>query len=136
MTAAMPGRTLWRFASVGVVNTFAGLAFIYIARGLGLGEVAANATGYAVGLVISFVLNRRWTFEHRGPVLARALRFAMVMLLAWLANLVVLLGLLHGGVTAALAQAAAVLPYAVVSYLGCRWWVFSNRIDGLEDRQA
>ena len=136
MTAAKPARTLWRFASVGVVNTFAGLAFIYIARGLGLGEVGANATGYVVGLVLSFGLNRHWTFDHRGPALTRALRFALVMLLAWLANLAVLLGLLRGGVTAALAQAGAVLPYAAISYLGCRWWVFSNRIDSLKDGRA
>lgn len=126
MTGAHPRRTLWRFACVGAANTLSGLALIYIARALGLGEVSANATGYAVGLALSFGFNRRWTFAHRGPLFVRALRFAMVMMLAWLANLGALLSLLSAGVTAALAQAGAVLPYTLVGYLGCRWWVFAR----------
>lgn len=136
MTAANPRRTLWRFAAVGVVNTFAGLACIYLARALGLGEVPANATGYAVGLVLSFAINRHWTFAHRGPLVPRALRFFLVTLLAWLANVVALLGLMRGGVAAALAQAIAVLPYTVVSYLGCRWWVFENPMICMKDGRA
>jgi len=127
MSTAMPRRTLWRFGLVGVANTFVGLACIYLARALGLGEVSANATGYALGLALSFVLNRSWTFAHRGPWLPHALRFALVVLLAWLANLAALLGLLRAGVAAAASQAGAVLPYTLVSYLGCRWWVFAKR---------
>lgn len=134
MTVKNPRRSLWRFAMVGVVNTVVGLAFIYIARAFGLGEVSANATGYAIGLMLSFGLNRHWTFAHRGPLLPRALRFAVVMLLAWLANLAVLLELLRWGVIAVLAQAGAVLPYTLVSYLGCRWWVFANQSSGRKDK--
>lgn len=126
--------SFWRFAVVGVANTVVGLAFIYIARALGLGEVSANATGYAIGLVLSFGLNRHWTFAHRGPLLPRAFKFSVVMLLAWLANLAVLLELLRWGVIAVLAQAVAVLPYTLVSYLGCRWWVFANRSRSMEGR--
>jgi putative flippase GtrA len=124
MCAAMT--SVWRFAVVGMLNTVAGLAAIFAARALGLGEVPANATGYAVGLTLSFILNRRWTFRHRGPVLALAFRFAVVTLAAWLLNLAVLLGLLRLGVSAVLAQGGAVLSYTVVSYLGFRWWAFAN----------
>ena len=119
--------SVWRFAVVGMLNTVAGLAVIYAARALGLGEVAANATGYAIGLMLSFTLNRRWTFRHRGSLLGPASRFAVVTLAAWLANLAVLLGLLHLGMAAVLAQACAVLSYTVISYLGSRWWAFANK---------
>jgi hypothetical protein len=27
-------------------------------------------------------------------------------------------------------------PYAVLSYLGCRWWVFANQRSGLKDERA
>jgi putative flippase GtrA len=133
MNAAQPRRTLWRFASVGVVNTLAGLALIYAARALGLGEIAANAIGYAAGLMLSFVLNRRWTFVHRSAWPSLALRFAIVVAVAWAANVLVLLALLDGGMNAALAQAVAVLPYAALSYLGCRWWVFAPAGSGLSE---
>lgn len=133
MTAIKPRRTLWRFATVGMLNTVAGLALIYSGRALGLGEVSANATGYAIGFMLSFALNRHWTFRHRGPLIANVSRFSVVTLLAWLANLVVLLELMRWGVTAVLAQACAVLPYTLVSYLGCRWWVFANPLRSMED---
>ncbi|SFN18422.1 Putative flippase GtrA (transmembrane translocase of bactoprenol-linked glucose) [Formivibrio citricus] len=136
MTTAHPRRTFWRFVVVGMANTFAGLAFIYGARALGLGEVAANATGYAIGLMLSFGLNRQWTFRQRGPLLPHVLRFASVMLLAWLINVAVLLGLMRWGVSAVLAQAGAVLPYTVVGYLGCRWWVFANRLNRMEGERT
>lgn len=132
MTVKKSHRSLWRFAAVGVLNTIAGLALICIARGLGLGEVLANATGYAIGLVLSFGLNRHWTFAHRGPLLPLGFKFAVVTLLAWLANLAVLLELLRLGVSPVLAQAGAVLPYTLVSYLGCRWWVFADRSNSME----
>lgn len=125
MSATPERRTLWRFASVGVINTLAGLAFIYLARARGFSEISANVIGYAAGLLLSFTLNRRWTFVHRGPWLSRAVRFAVVVVAAWAANLAVLILLLKGGVNAVLAQAAAVAPYAALSYLGCRWWVFA-----------
>lgn len=118
--------SLWRFGVVGVGNTAVGLAFIYAARAAGLGEVAANAAGYAVGLMFSFALNRRWTFGGRGPLLRHAVKFALVVLVAWLLNIVTLLGAMRLGMAAALAQAVAVLPYTLVSYCGCRWWVFAD----------
>lgn len=136
MTGGHPRRTLWRFAVVGVANTVAGLALIYGARALGLGEVAANATGYAVGLMLSFGLNRQWTFRQRGPLLPHVLRFATVMLLAWLVNVAVLLALMRWGVTAVLAQAGSVLPYTLVSYFGCRYWVFANRPPCMEGERT
>lgn len=131
-----PRRTFWRFITVGMANTAAGLAFIYGARALGLGEVAANATGYAMGLMLSFGLNRQWTFRQRGPLLPHALRFAAVMLLAWLVNVAVLLELMRWGVTAVLAQAGAVLPYTLISYLGCRHWAFASGLNNTEGERT
>lgn len=126
MTAPLPGHPAWRFALVGAGNTAAGLVLIFGARAAGLGEVTANACGYALGLVLSFTLNRHWTFRHRGPLHSSALKFIAVMLLAWLANLGTLLALLRGGVTGAPAQVLSVLPYALVGYLGCRLWAFRS----------
>ena len=131
MTRAQPRRTLWRFLTVGAINTFAGLGFIYLARRLGMGEVGANATGYGLGLVLSFGLNRGWAFQHRGGFARSAVRFASVMLLAWLANVAALLTMLHSGTSATLAHALAVIPYATIGYFGCRRWVFAHAANHL-----
>ena len=115
-----------RFLSVGVVNTLVGLTIIYLARfGLGASDVAANLLGYGVGLVISFALNRRWTFQHDGRVLPAKLRFLAAFAVAYGANLACVLALTRGlGVTSALAHPAGIPVYTVIFYFLSRYFVF------------
>lgn len=121
-------RSVWRFAMVGILNTIAGLLFIYGARAFGLGEVSANATGYAIGLVLSFTLNRLWVFQHCcRQLFPDVVRFFLTVLMAWIANLAVLLGMMRWGVTPIISQVGGVLTYALVSYFCFCWWVFANR---------
>jgi len=122
-----------RFLLVGVGNTLAGLVIIYLAKAVGIGDVTANATGYGVGLVLSFVLNKRWTFRHDGPVLSTLMRFIVVIGLAYVANLAVVLGAISVlGINSYIAQALGIPAYTAVAYLGSRWYVFSVRIQVLE----
>jgi len=59
-----------KFPGVGVANTLVALLVIYAAKWLAnMGDLAANALGYGVGMLASFTLNSRWTFAHRGPQL-------------------------------------------------------------------
>lgn len=115
-----------RYALVGVSNSVVGFSVIWLAlRGFGLDDIAANVSGYAVGFLWSFALNRGWTFRHRGPVGRSLLRFALVCFLAYGANLliVVWLGeqLGHGRL---LVQIFGVLTYTVFSYVGSRLYAF------------
>lgn len=117
-----------RYLIVGVANTGFGLAVIFAAKGLvGMGDVAANATGYAAGLCLSFVLNAQWTFAYRGPWLGAALRYALVIATAYAANLLTVLAALHWTeANAYLCQALGVIPYTVVGYLGGRYFAFAS----------
>lgn len=125
------GRSLLRFLLVGVVNTVAGLTLILAAKALlGWGDLASNVFGYACGLVLSFVLNRNWSFGHRGAVRPALLRFLAVFLAAYLANLATVFGLRDlAGIDAYLAQTAGVLPYTALFYLGSRLIVFRNETE-------
>ncbi len=58
--------TAIRFILVGVINTLAGLSVIYAAMYFfDFGIKSANMIGYLVGLIISFTLNKKWTFKNR-----------------------------------------------------------------------
>ena len=111
-----------RFAAVGVLNTAVGLGVIFAGMAvLGLGDVAANALGYAVGLVVSFLGNRSWTFRHRGPWRGALVRFVAVFAGAYLVNLLTMLSVRDGlrwGSYAA--QIAGTLAYPIVFFLGSR----------------
>lgn len=110
---------------MGLVNTAVGLSVIYGAMAAGASKEAANGLGYGVALLVSYGLNKRWTFGHRGDHLGAALRFALVVLTAYAVNLATLVLLVDGvGVNAYPAQAAAIVPYTLVTYLGSHRFAF------------
>jgi putative flippase GtrA len=120
-----------KFVAVGVFNTAVGLTLIFAAKALlGWGDLAANATGYAIGLVTSFALNRNWTFSDRGRISPALLRFLGAFAAAYLANLATVFGLRDlAHVDAYVAQAAGVIPYTTVFFLASRTFVFLDRRD-------
>jgi putative flippase GtrA len=119
--------SLLRYLLVGVLNTCVGLGTIYLCMYVfHLGNAPANAIGYAVGIVVSFTMNRRWTFADRGHPGPQLLRFLLVTAVAYLANLGTVMGLIHLGVPDYLAQALGVAPYTAIGYAGSRWFVFRS----------
>ncbi len=123
-------REVGRFLSVGVANTVVGLLVIYAAKWfLLLGDVAANALGYSVGLLLSFALNSRWTFAYNGPYLPALVKFGCVTLAAYGMNLATVLGaILYFDLNGYVAQALGVVPYTLTSYLASKYVVFRNHV--------
>lgn len=116
---------VFRYLVSGLGNTLVGLSIIYLAKAIGVGDVAANATGYSIGIALSFLLNRTWTFRHQGPILGAALRFVTVLAAAYAANLVIVLTAISWlGINSYLSQALGVPVYTTLSYLGSRWYAF------------
>jgi putative flippase GtrA len=115
-----------RFAMVGVANTVLGLALIFAGKAiLGLNDVAANFAGYAIALLAGFALNKRWTFQHHGGTAAALGRYLTVLVAAYLANLSVTMWAIDAlHLNSYWAQAAGVVPYAILGYLGCRFYAF------------
>jgi len=116
-----------RFALVGVANTLLGLLVIYAAKWVaGLPDFAANLIGYSVGLTVSYFLNARWTFAFRGAHGAAAPRFVLVIVVAYLANIATVYALLGLAINSYIAQAAGIVPYTVVGYLGAALFAFHD----------
>ncbi len=118
-----------RFMLVGAVNTAVGLAVILgLQLGLGVKAQLANASGYAVGLVVSFTLNRRLVFSPGGTVRRTAGRYGLVALAGFTLNQLVLAGAdrLFGRqpLAAGAAQCLAVASYTAVLFVLCHGWVF------------
>ena len=115
-----------KFVIVGVANTLVGLLVIYLCKWLlGLSDALANICGYMIGLAVSFLLNRGWTFQHSGAVLPALARFLAVFALAYLLNLATVLVAIHSfGVNSYLAQAIGMPVYTVFFYIGSRYFAF------------
>jgi putative flippase GtrA len=120
---------LARFGAAGLINTGAGFAVIAgLDVGLGMNPALANACGYAVGIGLGFILNRRFVFRSRTGVAASAARYLTAALVAFAINQ----GVLHlagiafgaGGLEHLAAQLTAMAAYTTTLFLICRVWVF------------
>ena len=92
MKTFMTGETASQFVKtglVGVVNTVVSFAIFNIGRVVGLNVPLSITAGWIVATGVSYVLNRRWSFQlNDGGENARETgRFAVINLLAWAATL-------------------------------------------------
>ncbi|CAA9891399.1 conserved membrane hypothetical protein [Candidatus Methylobacter favarea] len=117
---------LVRFLIVGVANTLIGLSIIYVAMYFfQLDMVKANAIGYAIGILLGFALNKIWTFNSRGYVLTSFLRYLLVIVIAYAANLAtVVLVSSHFDLNHYMAQALGIIPYTAIGFMGSRYFAF------------
>ena len=117
---------LMRFGAVGLVNTAIGLLAIYAAMYFWSIEPGiANAIGYAIGLAISFALNRVWTFSDARSIQAVLPRYLTVAAVCYLLNLgVVLIGARYFGIDPYLVQFFGISIYTTAMFIGCKWLVF------------
>ena len=121
-----------RFLLVGVTNTVVGLSVIFLLiRFAGWGDLPANLAGYLLGLCCSFLLNRRWTFQHQGWWLSALMRFVLVFAMAYAVNVLTLLALRDwAGANRYLAHALATVPYTITFFLGSRLFAFRANAAG------
>jgi putative flippase GtrA len=121
--------TAGRYALSGAANTAIGFGAIVALQQLaGLPPTAANAGGYAIGLATGYLLHRGFAFRSRRGHAGGVPAFLAGAAACYGLNLLVLWGVLHGlGAPALLAQASAVLAYALGFYLLNRYVVFAER---------
>ena len=118
-----------KFISVGVANTLIALLVIYGTKWFfNLGDVVANALGYAVGLSVSFTLNSRWTFVYGGPRMPALVKFLLVALVAYGMNLLTVMFAIHYvGLNDYIAQALGIPPYTLTSFFATKYVVFRTK---------
>ncbi len=119
-----------RFLGVGVINTLIGFTIIfacmYLAR---LGPEISNLIGYVCGVIISFFLNKKYTFNSNKKGHKEAIRFLIVFGIAYTANLLVLYILIHNiHISKDFSQIYAGIVYTVTSYLMNKYYVFTDSI--------
>ncbi|MBI4022814.1 GtrA family protein [Candidatus Berkelbacteria bacterium] len=119
---------LIKFGLIGILNSAVGYLVIFGAMALAdVAPAPANALGYAVGLIVSFGLNRTWNFRSQNAVGHEIGPFLTTFILAYAANLATLQAVLNAGVNPYLAQLAAGVVYLTVSFVLYKLWVFRPR---------
>ena len=123
--------SVWKFLLVGVGNTLLSMALMFLLEGLGYWP--STAIAYAAGAVMSFFLNRYFTFRSQETMGRSAVKFALNVAVCYvlaysLAQPVAgwLLG--RTGISARwqerLAKLGGMGLYTVLNYFGQRFFAF------------
>ena len=68
----------WKFLAVGVINTLAGSLVMFLMYNLAhCGYWISSAANYVVGSIVSYVLNKKFTFRNKQNSPQTILRFAV-----------------------------------------------------------
>ena len=114
-----------RFGVVGASNTLVSFLSYALALSVGVRYLPAGAGAFALGAANGFVLNRAWTFEHRGPKLRAGWRYVVVQLIGLLADVALLRLAVHGlGLGRLEGQVLAAAPVTLLCFALSRLWVF------------
>ncbi len=120
-------RQLLSFAAVGLAATAAHyVVLVTLVELIGMGPIPATTCGYAVGITVSYVLNRRYTFAARGG-LRQFAKFATLYLVGAVLNGAVMSGLMKVGIWYLWAQIGATALVMSWNFLGARYLVFRDR---------
>jgi putative flippase GtrA len=116
-------KQLTSYGLIGIVNTLITAVTILGLTWLGVEPILANVAGFALGLLNSFILNKRLTFK--GAQNNSALPFLVSFGIAYSLNLAALI--VSAPLTTVhvlLPQVAAMFTYNVVFFLLMKLWVF------------
>jgi putative flippase GtrA len=113
-----------RFGAVGIVSNIALYMVYVVLTAAGIGHKWAMTAIYCLGVLLTYVLNRRWTFKHAGG--RRALgRYWLAYGFCYALNLALLVLLVDiGGFPHQAVQALAICLIALLTFLLQKHWVF------------
>ena len=120
-------RQVSRYVAVGVLSNL-GLYGGYLALTfLGLGHKLAMSLLYAIGVLQTFLLNKRWSFGHRGAAGTPFLRYIVAYALGYAANFAALVLLVDvGGAPHQIVQGVMIVAVAAGMFVLQKYWVFGR----------
>jgi putative flippase GtrA len=116
-----------RYAISGLTSNLA-LYLLYLGlTGMSLGHKTSMTLAFVVGVLVSFFLNRKWSFNHKGCARLAFFRFSVAYALGYLINLGILMyGVDNLNYPHQLIQAISILIVAGFLFIALKFWVFSQ----------
>jgi len=113
---------------VGIVNTLFGFSLIFTLMFVGLSATLSNAIGYFLGAILSYYLNKKYTFKSTTPSKMEALKFFSVLLVSYIINFITLQWLLTF-TNPYYAQLISAIVYTLSAFILAKFFVFKDTHD-------
>lgn len=120
-----------RFLFVGVLNTIVGYGGYALLLVFGLNYFYANTISYIIGIIHSYIWNKKFTFKSRDKSILEVVKFVGVYLLNYLIGLASLsLFVKIFGINEYIAGALNLFVTTLISYFGHKYFSFSKSNKG------
>lgn len=116
---------------VGIVNTFVGFSIIFTLMFMGMSAVDSNIIGYAIGAIVSYKLNKKYTFKDTSNSKTQIIKFFSVLLVAYALNFLTLQILLET-LNPYLAQLISAVVYTLSSFILAKFIVFDKKDENVK----
>lgn len=127
---------LLKFLLVGVLNTvFSAVIMILLYNIAGLGYWSSSAIAYVLGSILSFILNKNYTFSNDAPILKTGLKFSLNIAICYLIaysiakpTVIILLGKLplEHKMIEQIAMLFGMVLFTGLNYIGQRYLIFKE----------
>lgn len=118
---------IMRFGIVGLASNAVLYGLYVLATSLGVQHTVAMTAVFALGVLQTFVFNKRWSFAYQGPRGGAMLRYLIAYAVAYAINLAAMLLLVDvEGFPHRIVQAVMVVVVAMFLFLAQRLWVFRS----------
>jgi putative flippase GtrA len=116
---------LGKFCAVGAIGYAINVGVYHTLLSAGVHYLLAATCSFLVAVTSNYTWNRLWTFRaHRAGVAAQGMRFLVVSVAVYLANLAVLGSLIWLGADKLVAQAIAIVLVTPLNFIGNKLWSF------------
>lgn len=117
-----------KFAIIGISNTLLTAITIWVAlKVFGFSDYFSNIIGYIVGLINSFIWNRKWTFKSSSKVRDTLFKFIVTFAVSYLfqlGNLYLLLNFTY--IDPFLCQLLSIGVYTCFNFVLNKYYTFKN----------
>jgi len=128
-------KSVFRFALVGVVNTVVGLAIeLCCLNILGFGFWGSTITNYTLTSILSYFLNKHFTFENKTKSIGQIFKFAANIVVCYLISHVIaesacraILSWMEQGLRDNISMLVGMGLFTVTNYIGQRIVVFASK---------
>ncbi len=117
---------LGRFGIVGVIRTILGAIIVFVPYNLwGVNYVLCNIVGCSVGLIVGFILHKKWAFKSQREWSKEVIPYFVTFGMAFLVNMILLLFFAERlGINKNISLVIANCGFTTTNYLGNKFWTF------------
>lgn len=118
-------RQFFRYAVVGLASNGIAYVIYILLTQFGLGAKLAMSLMYCMGVLQTFVFNKRWSFRFAGAAVPAIVRYALVYALGYVINFLTLMLLVDQiGFPHQWVMAGLVIFMAFFLFVAQKFWVF------------